>query len=89
MRKTIEQMNFQELRINCGYKSARTFSDALAEQTEDSQKKRITKYAVAAWELGISMPRTEDLPDVSKVLGVSIDKIISALQTSKKQRQAQ
>ena len=77
--KINETMNFQELRIKCGYKSARSLGDILGKKPS----------TIAAWECGRANPTTEDLPEVSKVMGVSIPRIIAALQNSKTQRQAQ
>ena len=77
--KITELMTFQELRVKCGYKSARTLADALG----------LKASAVAKWDAGENCPTTLALPEVSKVMGVSIPRIIAALQNSKTQRQAQ
>lgn len=68
----IEELNmtFKELRKNCGYRTQNDLAKVL----------NIDYSTVSKWELGQNMPTGRRLIELSKVLGVSMDKIIDCFE---------
>lgn len=44
-------------------------------QAELAARLNVTQAAIAIWETGEAMPRSDKLPEISKILGCSIDEL--------------
>jgi len=58
-------------------KEARAAAKPWLSQRDLADKLGVTGAAVSAWEAGVSVPRSDLLPQIARVLGVTVQYLVS------------